>query len=114
MSGKRSLSFWFGLSVAIVGVLTVLLEVYLATYGKEDIIAGVLQIPMALILLALVIGLLVTRRERQIPTEASKAVCASSVHSESSQRACLFRSWPKMVFIHLSQCREDFGLRICS
>jgi len=61
MSAKRSLSFWFGLSFAVVGVFTVILEVYLATYEKEDIIAGVLQIPMALILLMLVIGLLVTR-----------------------------------------------------
>lgn len=56
-----------------------ILEVYLATCGKEDIIAVVLQIPMALILLVLVMGLLVTgllvtRRERQTPTEASKAV----------------------------------------
>jgi len=84
MSGKRSLSFWFGLSFAIVGVLTVLLEVYHATYGKEDIIAPLLIIPLALILLVLVIGLLVTTRERQTPTEASKTVCASSVHSESS------------------------------
>jgi hypothetical protein len=65
MSGKRSLSFWFGLSFAITGVFTMILEVYLATYGKEDIIAGVLQIPMALILLMLVIGLLVTREEER-------------------------------------------------
>jgi hypothetical protein len=63
MSGKRSLSFWFGLSFAITGVFTVILEVYLATYGKEDIIAGVLQIPVALILFMLAIGLLVTREE---------------------------------------------------
>jgi len=61
MSGKRSLSFWFSLSFIITGVLTVILEVYLATYGKEDIIAGALQIPMALVLLMLVIGLIVTR-----------------------------------------------------
>ena len=42
-----------------------ILEVYLATYGREDIIAGALQIPMALILLMLVIGLLVTREEER-------------------------------------------------
>lgn len=74
MSGKRSLSFWFILSFAIVGTFTVILEVYLATYGKEDIIAAVLRIPMGLILLMLVIGLLVTRRAHYTPVETSKAV----------------------------------------
>jgi hypothetical protein len=77
MSGKRSLSFWFGLGVAIVGVLTVLLEVYHATYGRDDIILPGLIFILAPLLLALLIGLLVTRRERHTPTEASKAVCAS-------------------------------------
>ncbi len=62
MSGKGRLSFWFGLSFAIAGIFTVVLEVYLATYGKEDIIASMLQLPMASILLGFVIGLLVTRR----------------------------------------------------
>ena len=62
MSGKERLSFWFGLSFAIAGIFTVVLEVYLATYGKEDIIASMLQLPMASILLGLVIGFLVTRR----------------------------------------------------
>jgi len=64
MSGKRNLSFWLGLSFAIAGVLTVILEVYLVTYGKGDIIAIVLVIAMTLITLGLFIGRLVTRRER--------------------------------------------------
>ena len=75
MSGKRSPSFWLVLSFAIVGVVTVILEVYLATYGKEDIVAAVLRIPMGLILLMLIIGLLVTRRAHHTPVETSKAVC---------------------------------------
>ena len=52
-SGKRSFSFWFGLSFAIAGVLTVILEVYLVTYGKGDIIAIVLATAMTLIMLCL-------------------------------------------------------------
>ena len=64
MSGKRNLSFWLGLSFASAGVLTVILEVYLVTYGKGDIIAILLVKAMTLITLGLFIGRLVTRRER--------------------------------------------------
>ena len=59
MFEKRSLEFWLGLSFATAGIITVVLLIHIATDG-EDVIATVLTIPMALILLMLVIGLLIT------------------------------------------------------
>jgi hypothetical protein len=59
MFEKRSLEFWLGLSFATAGIITVVLLIHIATDG-EDVIATVLIIPMALILLVLVIGLLIT------------------------------------------------------
>ena len=59
MFEKRSLEFWLGLSFATAGIIAVVLLIHIATDG-EDVIATVLMIPMALILLMLVIGLLIT------------------------------------------------------
>ena len=59
MFEKRSLEFWLGLSFATAGIIAVVLLIHISTDG-EDVIATVLMIPMALILLVLVIGLLIT------------------------------------------------------
>jgi phosphate starvation-inducible membrane PsiE len=63
MFEKRSLEFWLGLSFVSAGIITVVLLIHISTDG-EDVIATVLMIPMALILLVLVIGLIITSSQR--------------------------------------------------
>jgi phosphate starvation-inducible membrane PsiE len=63
MFGKGSLEFWFGLSFAIAGIITIVLLVHNSTDG-EDVIGEALIIAMAPILLVLVIGLLITSSMR--------------------------------------------------
>lgn len=40
-------------------------------------------------------------------------VLVFGVHMRKNSRACLFRNWPKMVFIHLLRFEDSFGFRAC-